>query len=263
MGRCGPRRQRRYTSYQLKRAVGGAYDRFVASSSVSSSLKARISLQDPIDPADRLAGTPIIIASFSSGAEFLAHYSDDGPAGELALVTRARPRARAELVLEITWPSLPNPVFVRAKVSRRRLGVVARLHEDEQRARAFLERMAQGDAVYYHLRRHRRYCVRLPLSWRTFGSMTMIDGLAADLSAGGMLVTTAATPPPTGEHVALRLRTPQQDLVVTGEVRHSRTRSEDSAFGVQFIYRSTGEQRRLRGLLRAFAARGVVILERL
>jgi hypothetical protein len=156
---------------------------------------------------------------------------------------------------------LPNPVFVRANVSRRRLGVVARLHEDEQRARAFLVRMAQGDAVYYHLRRHRRYCVRLPLSWRPFGSLTMRDGVGCDLSAGGIFVVTREPPPPAGEQVALRLRTPQQDLVVTGEVRHSRVRSTDSCFGVQFLYRSTGEQRRLRRLLRAFAARGVVILD--
>ena len=233
-----------------------------SSSSASSSLEGRISLQDPVDPAERLEGTPIVIASFSSGIEFLDHYSDDGPAGELALVTRARPRARAELVIEVSWPGLPNPVFVRALVSRRRLGVVARLHEDETAARDFLVRMARGDALRVHLRRHRRYCVRLPLSWRTFGSMTMIDGLAADVSAGGILVTTRAAAPPVGEHVAIRLRTPQQDLVVTGEVRHSRARKSDSAFGVQFLYRSTGEQRRLRGLLRAFAARGVVILER-
>jgi hypothetical protein len=49
--------------------------------------------------------------------------------------------------------------------------------------------------------------------------------------------------------------------VVTGEVRHSRARKQDSAFGVQFRYRSSGEQKRLRRLLRAFAARGVVILQ--
>lgn len=230
--------------------------------SASSSLKARIQLQDPIDPADRLEGTPIVIASFASGADFLAHYSDDGPAGELALVTRARPRARAELVMEVTWPGLPNPVFVRARVSRRRLGVVARLHPDETRARDFLLRMAAGDSVSYHLRRHRRYCVRLPLGWRVFGSMTMIDGMANDLSAGGVLITTALKAPAAGEEVALRLRTAGQDLVVTGEVRHSRARSDDWAFGVQFVYRSSGEQRRLRRLLRAFAARGVVILDR-
>jgi len=233
-----------------------------SASSASSSLRGRISLQDPIDPAERLEGTPIVVASFSSGAEFLEHYSDDGPAGELALVTRARPRTRAELVIEVSWPGLPNPVFVRAKVSRRRLGVVARLHEDETAARDFLVAMARGDALRYHLRKQRRYCVRLPLSWRPFGSVQMIEGIAADLSTGGLLVTTAAAAPPVGEHVAIRLRTPQQDLVVTGEVRHCRARASDSAFGVKFLYRSTGEQRRLRGLLRAFAARGVVILER-
>jgi hypothetical protein len=103
--------------------------------------------------------------------------------------------------------------------------------------------------------------VRLPLSWRTFGSMMMIDGMAADLSAGGILVTTRAKAPTVGEEVALRLRTARQDLVVTGEVRHSRARKADSAFGVQFVYRSSGEQRRLRSLLRVFAARGVVIIE--
>jgi PilZ domain-containing protein len=234
----------------------------MASSSASSSLKGRISLQDPVDPAERLEGTPIVVASFSSGAEFLEHYSSDGPAGELALVTRARPRGRADLVIEVSWPGLPNPVFVRARVSRRRLGVIARLHEDETAARDFLVRMARGDALHVHLRRHRRYCVRLPLSWRVFGGLLMVDGIAADLSTGGILVTTRAAAPPVGEDVAIRLRTPQQDLVVTGEVRHSRARKSDSAFGVQFPNRSTGEQRRLRGLLRAFAARGVVILDR-
>jgi hypothetical protein len=234
----------------------------MASSSASSSLRARIHLQDPVDPAEGLEGTPIVVAAFASGSEFLLHYSNEGPAGELALVTRARPRSRADLVLEITWPGLPNPVFVRARVSRRRLGVVARFHTDEAHARDFLVRMAKGDTVYYHLRRHRRYCVRVPLSWRTFGSMQMIDGRATDLSAGGMLVTTRARPPKVGDDVAIRLRTTRQDLVVTGEVRHRRQRTDDAAFGVQFLYRSSGEQRCLRRLLRAFAARGVVILDR-
>ena len=236
----------------------------MAPSSASSSLRGRISLQDPVDPAERLQGTPIVVASFSSGAEFLEHYSDDGPAGELALVTRARPRTRADLVIEVSWPGLPNPVFVRARVSRRRLGVIARLHADETAARDFLVRMARGagEGPHVHLRRQRRYCVRLPLSWRVFGGLHMIDGVAADVSTGGLLVTTRAEAPPVGERVAIRLRTPQQDLVVTGEVRHRRARVSDSAFGVQFLYPSTGEQRRLRGLLRAFAGRGLVILDR-
>src|SRR6478672_6814603 len=117
----------------------------MGSSSASGSISGRISLQDPVDPAERLEGTPIVLAAFSSGAEFLAHYSEDGPAGEIALVTRARPRTRSELVLQIEWPALPNPVFVRVRVLRRRLGIVAQLHADESAARDFLVCMAAGD----------------------------------------------------------------------------------------------------------------------
>jgi hypothetical protein len=225
-------------------------------------LRPRISLQDPIEPTDYLHGTPIVCATFGSAEEFLLAYSDEGTSGELALVTRARPRARAELVVEVSFPGLPNPVFMRARVSRRRLGIVAKLHPDEQKARDFLLRVARGESVQYFERSHRRYCVRLPLGWRAFGAIYMTDGSAEDLSTGGVLVATRATTPAVGEQVALRLRTAGQDLVVTGVVRHCRVRSYDSVFGVQFECRSSGEQRRLRRLLRFFAARGVVILER-
>jgi hypothetical protein len=179
----------------------------------------------------------------------------------LALVTRARPRTRAELVLEIVWPALPNPVFVRANLARRRLGVVARLHPDEAATRDFLVRVARNGALELHRRRHRRYCVRFAVGWRRFGSTSMLDGIASDLSASGILVSTSATPPPVGEGVALRLRTVGRDLVVTGVVRHRRPRSDGFAFGVQFASRAGGEQQGLRRLLRAFAARGVVILD--
>jgi hypothetical protein len=230
--------------------------------STSGSLGARIQLADPTSPSDQLTGTPIVVAAFASGADFLLCYSDDGEAGELALVTRARPRGRGELVLEIGWPGLPNPVFVRARVSARRLGLVARLHPDEAPARDYLLRAARQEPQAVHLRRHRRYCVRVPLEWRAFGSLVMQEGLAADLSAGGILITTHAEAPAIGEQISLRMRTAGLDLVVTGTVRHRRRRSDDSAFGVEFSCRSGGEQRRLRGLLRLFAARGVVILEK-
>jgi PilZ domain len=229
--------------------------------STSGSLGARIQLAEPASLADRLTGTPIVVAAFASGAEFLDCYSDDGEAGELALVTRARPRGRGELVLEIAWPGLPNPVFVRARVAARRLGLVARLHPDEVAARDYLLRAAREEPQAVHLRRHRRYCVRVPLEWRAFGNLDMQEGVAADLSAGGMLITTCAEAPAVGEQVSLRMRTAGLDLVVTGAVRHRRRRSVDSAFGVEFSCRSGAEQRQLRGLLRLFAARGVVILE--
>ena len=74
--------------------------------STSGSLGARIQLADPASLGDHLTGTPIVVAAFASGADFLHYFRDEGDAGELTLVTRARPRGRAELVLEIGWPAL-------------------------------------------------------------------------------------------------------------------------------------------------------------
>ncbi len=139
--------------------------------SASSSLQSGLQLHDPIDPAERLQGTPIVVAAFASPDEFLRAYHEEGPAGELSLVTRARPRSRAHLVVEVTFPGLPNRVFVRARVSRRRMGLIAKLHPDETAARDFLLSLARAEAVDYSVRMHERYCVRLPLGWRAFGAV--------------------------------------------------------------------------------------------
>ena len=154
-------------------------------------------------------------------------------------------------------------MFVRARLYPRRFGVLARLHSDEKSAAEFLVEMARGQHPHYHLRSHRRYCVRLPAWWRRFGSSDRQPGIAEDLSTGGMLLSTLAPAPPVGERVGVRLLIPsaQQDLVITGTVAHARARSRDSAFGLQFALRGSGEQRTLRRILRAFAARGVVTLE--
>jgi hypothetical protein len=233
------------------------------SSSTSSLPRRRITLQEPVDPAE-LRGTPILSCVFPDGRAFLDAFAPDhGPAGELAVVTRAQLPSRTEVVLEILWPALPNRVYVRAHVWRRRLGLMARFHPDEQQARDFLVRVAHGLPAEFHKRAHRRYCVRLPVTWRVFGQSDLVPGLAEDLSAGGVLIATEAKAPPIGEHVGLRLiaQAAMQDLVVTGQVRHARKREKGCAFGVRFEYRSSGEQRDLRRLLRVFAARGVVILD--
>jgi PilZ domain len=232
----------------------------------SSSSSASFRLQDPADPTSLRGATPIVTATFYDGKDFLLAFSSSrgrSHAAELAVVTRAQPEPGSWAVVEIDWRGLPNPVYVRARLYPRRFGVMARLHPDERSAAKFLHRMARGEPTAYHLRAHRRYCVRLPVWWRRFGSTERLAGIAEDLSAGGMLISALAPPPVVGERVGLRLLVPsaQQDLIITGTVMHTRTRSQDSSFGVRFALRSSGEQRTLRRLLRAFAARGVVTLE--
>jgi hypothetical protein len=233
--------------------------------SVSSSGSQGFRLQDPADPTDLRHVTPILTATFYDGEDFLQafHAGEGCKQNELAIVTRAQPESGSWAVVEIDWRGLPNPVYLRARLYPRRFGVLAKLHPDDHSAAEFLHSMALGQNPHHHLRTHRRYCVRLPAWWRRFGSSDRQPGIAEDLSTGGILLSTLAPAPPVGERVGLRLLVPSasQDLVVTGVVAHSRARSRDSAFGVQFALRSSGEQRTLRRILRVFAGRGVVTLE--
>jgi hypothetical protein len=233
-------------------------------SNYSPSPSTGVRIHDPVDDAAELDGTPILLVSFDSGAEFLDALGPGGPAGELILDTRARPPAHGEVVVEIDWPGLPNPAFVRAQARRRinRPGLIARLHPDERLARDYLVAVASGGPVECHRRFTDRYAVHLPLNWRAFGTLAATQGWAHDLSSGGALVETDAEPPPLGEQVVLRLvPSAGHDLVVTGIMRHREPRGAHWWFGVQFACRASGEQRRLRHLLRVFAARGVVILQ--
>jgi hypothetical protein len=229
--------------------------------SASSSSARHFRLQEPADPTDLRDATPILTATFYDGADFLHAFHCEKH--ELAIVTRATPRPGAWAVIEIDWRGLPNPVFVRARLYQRRFGVIAKLHPDEKSAAEFLFQMAVGDHPHYHLRAHRRYCVRLPGWWRRFGESDRHAGIVEDLSVGGLLLSTLEPPPPASERVGLRILVPSagQDLIITGTVMHARSRSRDHAFGVQFLLRSSGEQRTLRRLLRAFGGRGVVTLE--
>jgi hypothetical protein len=226
---------------------------------VSSEFRPRLRLRNPADP-NTLSGTPILAVSFASAEEFLLAYEDAGPAGELAILTRATPTER-ELVLEVSWPGLPNHVFLRAQVSVRQLGLLARIHGDDAPARNFLLQLARGERRDLFVRSQERYCVRLPLTWRPFGDLDPHAGIVEDLSTGGLLVSTVDGQPEPGARVSLRLEASGQDLIVTGTVRHTRRRSTDLSFGVQFEHRSSAEQRRLRGMVRMFAERGVVLLK--
>jgi hypothetical protein len=125
-------------------------------------------IHDPIDDAAAIEATPILLAFFADGAEFLRALDDD----ELTLLTRARPPLRADVVVEITWPGLPNRCFVRARVTRLRGDrLTLRLHADDRRVHDFLVAVAHGARIARHPRAADRYSVRLAVSWRAFGTL--------------------------------------------------------------------------------------------
>lgn len=222
-------------------------------------------LSPPTNPLRRRAGTPIVTSSFSGPAQFLhAIAADTGPAGELGLDTRASYPRGSDVVLEVRWPGLPNRVYLRARVRRntwtgRRL---FRLYPGERRKIDFLVGTARGELAAVRHRSHRRYCVRLPLSWRPFGAIEMHSGVAEDLSATGVRLVTAFGPIKVGERAVVRLQLLDQDIVITGAVRYVQfTTWDEMALGVVFAHRASGEQRSLRCLLHSFAAKGMVFVD--
>lgn len=226
-----------------------------------------IRLAEPVDPATLGEGIPILVLAFKAPAAFVAAVAPArGVAGELAVDTKATPPEGTPMIAEITWPGLPNRVFVRVVAGRRTLRGKLRLaiEPDEAGKRDFLLSAARGDAVAIHPRRHRRYCVRLPVAWRPFGQNTLRDGIAEDLSTGGMLIA-AGEDVEVGLHerVIVRVAAPTGEMVVSGRVRHIQRRRMQGGLvlGIKFEHRQTGEQRTLRRLLRLCAARGILLVD--
>jgi len=220
----------------------------------------------PVDPIRIRVGVPIVAVRFEDADEFLrAVDPDSGPAGQIMVATRAHYRPGSDVVLEIRWPELPNRVYLRAQALRATIpGLLGfRFHRFERAKMMFLVSSARGDTGEVRRRSHRRYCVRLPVRWRPFGSREMYSGVAEDLSASGVRIVSPFRVIDVGEQVVVRVQADAvaQELVLTGVVRHVHLKTLDEvALGVIFEHRSSGEQRNLRCLLHAFAAKGVVLL---
>jgi hypothetical protein len=231
----------------------------------SVSMGPRLAL--PVDPTQIRAGVPIIAVRFRDSSEFMRALDPDrGPAGEISIATRAVHQPGTDVVLEVRWPALPNRVYMRARAQRCAIPEIRvfRIYPFEQAKMEFLVASAHGDTGEVQRRSHRRYCVRLPVRWRPFGSRDMHAGVAEDLSASGVRIVSPFLVIDVGERVVVRIQADAvaQELVLTGTVRHVHLKTLDElALGVIFEHRSSGEQRNLRCLLHAFAAKGLVLFD--
>jgi hypothetical protein len=226
----------------------------------------RIRFGDPKSGDLLRSGTPILGLSFRDGEDFIDCLVEGrGQTGELLVQTKAAPPPGTIMVAEIRWPDLPNRVYVRVEArGRTRDGrLVLRINSDESAKRDFLVRVACGTAGETHVRRFRRYCVRVPVEWRTFGTQGMQLGLAEDLSVGGMLIDAKRAAVGVGDSLVVRVPVLDSDIVVTGLVQHVQRRrlAGTLLIGCQFEQRQSGEQRTLRRLLRTCASRGVLLVD--
>jgi hypothetical protein len=197
----------------------------------------------------------ILTVPFLSSAEFLSHFSEKNGDGALFCRTRTELEPDEQVLLEISFPGLPNRALVRGSVVTRVAGRGSWVAFDAADAstRDFLIGIAQGElAVTAVERAHDRFPAELPVAF-ALGDGAPAESQTADVSASGAFIRCDAAPA-VGTRVKLTLAagSDAQPLELQGEV----TRAKADGFAVQFEPRSGENNRRLRALLRRASETG-------
>ncbi len=196
----------------------------------------------------------LLTCSFVSSEEFLSHYSAAVGGGALFYRTRAALGQGEAVLLEVSFPGLPNRALMRGTVleRRQRKGSWVRLEQADTSTLAFLLHFARGHSGDGRRRERAfdRFPARVPVEARASDQRVVI-GSTADLGAGGAFVT-AGELPAVGTQVELVLGPTgerRDTYRVTGEVAWV-SAGHDRGFGVRFHPRSSADGRRLRVMLR-------------
>lgn len=203
----------------------------------------------------------LVTLAFASAEEFLAAYHPaDG--GSLSTRTRTDGTIGEPVLVEVSFPGLPNRALVRADVTGIAFehGLRFTIDPADHTTRDFLLGIARGDihvGTTVH-RDHARFPAALDAAWR-LGDGAPVTTTCEDLSAGGAFLR-AETPPAIGADVAVTITTPHgEPLHAGGKVAWTR-QGKDPGFGVDFAPLVGDDGRRLRALLRQASERGSVDL---
>jgi len=191
----------------------------------------------------------LVTLAFATADDFLAAYHPaDG--GTLSTRTRTDGAIGERVLLEVSFPGLPNRALVRADVSgiAHEHGLRFAIASDDASTRDFLVAIAHGEVRVEAVHRdHARFPAALSATWQTGGDR--LPTTVEDLSAGGAFLRTD-TPPPLGTEVAVTIAAPGgEPLALAGHVAWIR-QGKLPGFGVDFVPAVGDDGRRLRALLR-------------
>lgn len=210
----------------------------------------------------------LLTCAFASPTEFLDCYSVESAEGVLYCRTRSVLAVGQELVIEVSFPGLPNRALMRGAVSALRQGRGAwiRLNAGDAHSRDFLLRLARGELQPGEPveRGHRRIPVALPVTCR----IEEIDdppterllGLTHDVGGGGAWVQ-AEEPPQVGTRVSIVLgpmAVAGETFRLDGRVAWIRRDARAHGFGVRFDPKGSRDAPRLRAMLRRACESGWV-----
>lgn len=210
----------------------------------------------------------LLTCAFASATEFLDCYSVEAAEGVLYCRTRSQLDVGEELLIEVSFPGLPNRTVLRGSVSalRRGRGAWVRLNAGDAHSRDFLLRLARGELQSGEQveRGHRRIPIALPVTCH----IDEVDdpptdrllGLTHDVGGGGTWVQSAAAPA-VGTRVSIVLgpmSSAGEVLRLDGRVAWIRRDPRANGFGVRFDPKQSRDAPRLRAMLRRASESGWV-----
>jgi Tfp pilus assembly protein PilZ len=203
----------------------------------------------------------LVTLAFATKEEFLAAYHPaDG--GSLSTRTRTDASIGEEVLIEISFPGIPNRALVRAQVMGIAFehGLRFAFSPADETTRDFLLAVARGETTIETTPRdHARFPAHLKASWNVRGEPARSTTLE-DVSAGGAFVCGDGAPAVATE-VELTITAPGGDpLVATGTVAWIR-QGKNPGFGVEFHDMAGETGRKLRHLLRQASESAQVALD--
>jgi len=211
----------------------------------------------------------LLTIAFVSANEFLSHYRERDSAGALFYRSRAELEPGEAVLMEISFPGLPNRALLRGSVAKTTPGKGAWLafSSKDKTTRDFLLGIARGELMVTPAvnRSFDRFPAELPVDCTVElgadDSTERIVSRTVDVGAGGVFIRSLA-PPPVGTHVKLTLGPAPDDSFVTvtleGDVAWTRDGDDGKGFGVRFQNKSEMDARLLRTLLRRASETGKV-----
>lgn len=210
----------------------------------------------------------LVTVPFETNESFLSHYSEATGHGAVFCRTRARLSDREEVLVELSFPALPNRTLLRGTAFSviADQGAWVRFAASESSTASYVVRCARGEVTSDEAfeRTHPRFPADLPVDCR-------IDELdhhrrapdrflsrTRDLGAGGAFIV-SANPPPVGTRVNLHIGPESasgERFALDGEVAWIRRGHGSRGFGVKFDAKGEHDTARLRVLLRRAAETG-------
>jgi Tfp pilus assembly protein PilZ len=199
---------------------------------------------------------------YATGAELLEHVAQSQASDNRGIFfpTREALPIGEQVLVEIRFPGLANPMVFRGTVGWRRAGkhraklragVGIGFQAAEGRRWDFLIAVAKGDIVEMITRRHRRIPVHLTANWRVACDREVHKTVLEDIGPGGAFLRTTELLPP-GTEVVLDVQPPGsvRPLEIMGRVVWARHSDGMEGLGVEFKSRDSGGTRRLKELVR-------------